>query len=155
MLPAPRFTSHRDATSWKSSWQNAAQKPRVNKTVLDSSVLLAILGNERTDADLSSVLQGAFVSTVNLAEVLSRVHDDPAFENDALDELLESLLEPQPFTLSQAHLAGRLRPITKSAGLSLGDRACIALGAELDADIYTTDRAWMKLKLPYRIHLIR
>ena len=127
----------------------------MNKTVLDSSVLLAILKNERIDANLSTVVEGASVSTVNLAEVLSKVHDDPAIENDALDGLLESLLQPQPFTMSQAELAGRLRPVTRAAGLSLGDRACIALGAELDADIYTADRAWAKLKLPYRIHLIR
>ncbi len=131
------------------------QKPLVNNVVLDASVLLAVLKGEALDERMHMLLEGALLSTVNLAEVLTKVYEDPSIEDDAVDEILAILRPPEPFTEQQAKFAAQLRPVTAAVGLSLGDRACIALGAETDADIYTADRAWAKLKLPYRIHLIR
>jgi len=60
-----------------------------------------------------------------------------------------------PFTAEQAKIAGRMAARTRSVGLSLGDRACLALGLTLKAPVYTTDRAWKNLKLGVRIYVIR
>jgi ribonuclease VapC len=59
------------------------------------------------------------------------------------------------FDKSQAKTAGALLPQTRSIGLSLGDRACLALGMTLKAPIYTADRAWKKLRLGVEIRVIR
>ena len=60
-----------------------------------------------------------------------------------------------PFTDEQAKIAGSLVAQTRKLGLSLGDRACLALGIVLKAPIYTADRTWKNLKLGVRIHVIR
>jgi PIN domain nuclease of toxin-antitoxin system len=60
-----------------------------------------------------------------------------------------------PFTEDQAETAGALRGPTQHAGLSLGDRACIALAIALGADLYTSDRIWATLGLPCSITLLR
>ena len=62
---------------------------------------------------------------------------------------------PINLTAEQAKIAGSLAARTRSLGLSLGDRACLALGLTLQAPDYTTDRAWKNLKLGIRIHVIR
>lgn len=59
------------------------------------------------------------------------------------------------FTAEQAKIAGDLVAQTRSLGLSLGDRACVALGILLRAPIYTADKAWKKLNVGVRIHVIR
>jgi PIN domain nuclease of toxin-antitoxin system len=63
--------------------------------------------------------------------------------------------KPCPFTSEHARLAGDLVAKTRPLGLSLGDRACLALGLALKAPIYTADRSWNKLRLGGRIHVIR
>jgi len=127
----------------------------VNKAVLDSSIILAILRGETINTAIYQKIEGGFLSAVNLAEILTKVTEDPLIEDDAADGLIALLAPVVPFTESQAAKVAMLRLPIKSAGLSLGDRACIALGMELDADIYTADRAWAKLNLPCRIHVIR
>jgi ribonuclease VapC len=59
------------------------------------------------------------------------------------------------FTDAHARTAGSLAHQTKSLGLSLGDRACLALGIHTGAPIYTADRAWKKLKLGVEIRFLR
>jgi PIN domain nuclease of toxin-antitoxin system len=59
------------------------------------------------------------------------------------------------FSGEQARITGSLVDQTRSLGLSLGDRACLALGLHLGAPVYTADRAWKKLKLGIPIHLLR
>jgi ribonuclease VapC len=63
--------------------------------------------------------------------------------------------ETVSFTEEQARIAGALTARTRTLGLSLGDRACLALGIALRAPVYTADRAWKKLKLDVPIHIIR
>jgi ribonuclease VapC len=60
-----------------------------------------------------------------------------------------------PFNVEHARIAGNLISATRSLGLSLGDRACLALAIELKAPVYTADRSWTHLKLGIRIHVIR
>lgn len=127
----------------------------MSKVVLDASVLIALIRNERMDDAVSEIFEGSFVSAVNFAETLTHLAEHASGSFPQAPSIFSLLAPIEPFTAAQAQLAARLRPHTKAAGLSLGDRACIALAMELDADVYTADRAWAKVKLPCRVHLIR
>jgi PIN domain nuclease of toxin-antitoxin system len=84
------------------------------------------------------------IGATNLAEVVSKLRE----RGLSFDEVKEALgglhLDVRPLTPGQAMLIGDLRPATRPLGLSLGDRACLALAIELDAEIYTTDAALTK-----------
>jgi ribonuclease VapC len=60
----------------------------------------------------------------------------------------------EPLTQTVALAAGQLRKSTRSIGLSLGDRCCLALGQHLNAEIITADKPWKSLK-GFRVTLIR
>jgi ribonuclease VapC len=116
--------------------------------VLDASALLAHLRDEPgADVVAEAIASGAVISTVNLAEVFSRVADrggDPAKLAGELTQsgLLDGAITVEPFTAADAIETGRLRPLTRDAGLSLGDRACLALARRLDAPALTADTDW-------------
>lgn len=127
----------------------------MNERVLDASVLLAVLKNERLNDDVLSIIDGAVLSTVSLAEVLTRISDLGATGDPRITALFQLLSSIAPFTESQARSAALLRARTRHAGLSLGDRACLALALQLDADVYTADRAWAGINVGCPIHLVR
>jgi ribonuclease VapC len=116
--------------------------------ILDASALLAHLRDEPgADVVAEAIASGAVISTVNLAEVFSRAADrggDPAKLAAELTQsgLLDGAITVEPFTAADAIDAGRLRPLTRNAGLSLGDRACLALARRLDAPALTADTDW-------------
>jgi len=119
-------------------------------SVLDASALLAYLQDE-TGAELvaDAIALGAHMSAVNVAEVLSRVTDrsiDPRSLADELTSrgLLGGAIVIEPFTIADAIDVARLRPLTRSAGLSIGDRACLALARRLGARAITADTAWIQ-----------
>jgi ribonuclease VapC len=100
------------------------------------------------------------LSTVNLAEVLSRVAGqgvDPVELAAQLAErgLLDGAIAVEPFTDTDAIEVARLRPLTRDAGLSLGDRACLALARRLDAPALTADTAWQGAAHGVELPLIR
>jgi PIN domain nuclease of toxin-antitoxin system len=101
------------------------------------------------------VLSNAAGSTVNLAEVHTKLVSWGGDPEEAWEDTLSAVHESVPFSEQQARIAGGLVAQTRALGLSLGDRACLALGLELNAPVYTTDRSWKKLKLGVRIHVIR
>jgi PIN domain nuclease of toxin-antitoxin system len=129
--------------------------------VLDASALLAYLGDEDgVDLVADAIASGAAISTVNLAEALSTLASrgaDPADISSELTErdLLGGAITVQPFTHADAVETARLRRSTRKAGLSLGDRACLALGHRLSAPVLTADRAWTRLKLDIEVRSIR
>lgn len=88
-----------------------------------------------------------------MAEALTRMQDMGLSGRE--QRMIASVQRVLPFTLSQARIAADLRPSTSRFGLSLGDRACLALAFELNADVYTTDRAWAKVDIGLKIHLLR
>lgn len=44
---------------------------------------------------------------------------------------------------------------TKELGLSLADRACMALAVTLGLPLLTADRSWVEVDLPVEIRVIR
>ncbi|MGH3003838.1 MAG: type II toxin-antitoxin system VapC family toxin [Gaiellaceae bacterium] len=129
--------------------------------VLDASALLAYLRDEPGADEVAEVIAGgATVSTVNLAEVFSTAADrglDPAQLAEQLADrgLLDGAITVEPFTPSDAVEVGALRPPTREAGLSLGDRACLALARRLGAPVYTADTSWASVTVDVELHQIR
>ena len=129
--------------------------------VLDASAVLALVHEERGADRVARALRlGALISAINWAEVLS----DLAAEGETVDisvprvrRVIEKTgtLDLVPFDATQAEQAARLRIRTKSLGLSLADRACLALGRIHRLPVLTTDRAWRSLHLSIRIEVIR
>jgi ribonuclease VapC len=128
----------------------------VSSSVLDASALLAVLNAEPGADNLPpSLLHDAVCSTVNLAEVQSKLVDRGIQPDDAWAAALSPIREPAVFTEEHAKTAGSLVAQTRSLGLSMGDRACLALAISLNAPVYTADRSWKSLKVGVRIHVIR
>lgn len=124
--------------------------------MLDASALLAVLNREPGAGRLTpQLLSAATCSTVNLAEVQGKLVSRGIQPDEAWEAALSPIREAALFTGEQAKIAGDLITRTSSLGLSLGDRACLALGVALKAPIYTADRSWKNLKLGVRIRLVR
>lgn len=114
----------------------------MSEAVLDSSAVLALLLAEPGADRVKAVLPGALISTVNFAEVVSKLCERgmPATEARLAIEAIG--LEPIDFDLNQACAAGDLRMSTRRGGLSLGDRACLALARLRGLPAMTADAAW-------------
>jgi PIN domain nuclease of toxin-antitoxin system len=110
--------------------------------VLDASALLAMIREEPGGELVAGAIARARMSAVNFAEVVSYLShaDVPSTE-------IEEMLTPLPLVVIDADLelawmAGRLRKKTAAAGLSLGDRFCLALAARDRLPAWTADRQW-------------
>lgn len=123
--------------------------------VLDSSAILALFFQEPGAGIVAPILRGALLSTVNLAEVHTRMIDRGALPQQAWNWIQGLQCEVCFFTEEQARIAAELKPITRPFGLSLGDRACLALAIDRKATVYTTDKVWKSLPLGIRIEAIR
>lgn len=127
-----------------------------NRVVLDASVILAVIHQEPGWEKLPrALLETAAVSTVNLTEVQSKLVFYGWNPDDAWEDATGVAGQVFAFSSEQAKNAGSLIAQTRASGLSLGDRACLALAMELNAPVYTTDRSWKNLKLAIPVHLIR
>jgi PIN domain nuclease of toxin-antitoxin system len=128
----------------------------VSTCVLDASALLALLNKERGSEQVAqAITTGAAISFVNLSEVVAKL-SEAGMPKEAIYEVLALLaLEQINFEAEQAYMAGMLRLATKHAGLSLGDRACLALAKRLNLPALTTDKAWESLDLDVTIQVVR
>jgi PIN domain nuclease of toxin-antitoxin system len=128
--------------------------------VLDASAILALLNEEPGADEVEAALAagGCLVGAVNWSEVLSRLFDLEGAQRGALDAVLDSLLELLtivPFEAADAVRAAELRPETRQLGLSLGDRACLALAQRAESPVLTADRVWEAVDVAVRIRLLR
>ena len=116
--------------------------------VLDASALMALLHREPGMERVSDVIAvGAAISTVNLSEVVAKFADSGMPEIE-IRRVLEAIrLDVAAFGAEDAFAAGLLRLSTRSAGLSFGDRACLALASRVGASVLTADRAWSTVDL--------
>ena len=128
----------------------------MNKVVLDASAIIAVINAESGTEKLSAqLLARAVGSTVNLAEVQTKLLSRGWSSEQAWEDATSPVRDVLPFDEEQAKIAGDLSIQTRPLGLSLGDRACLALGISLKAPVYTAERAWKKLKLGVKVHVIR
>jgi PIN domain nuclease of toxin-antitoxin system len=123
--------------------------------VIDASALLAYLHAEPGSSRVGECLDGALLSSVNLCEVLQKAEQFGA-DTAGLDEDLTELgVQIVPFSPRHAILAAGLWRATRARGLSLADRACLALAVDSEAPVLTADRAWGRLTLPVAVEVIR
>ena len=125
--------------------------------VLDASAVLAYLRDE-PGADIVEqvIIRGAALSTVNLAEVCAKLNEHGVADADAdVTATIDDLdLVIEPFFREDAERTGTWRGPTRDRGLSLGDRACLALAYRLSAPALTTDHGWRDLQLPVAIDVV-
>ena len=135
----------------------------MSESVLDASALLAYF-NDEPGAEIveQAMANGCLVSAVNWAEVLTKVHERTGIEprdfeaSSARQGFLGQLLQVVAFEPWLAAAVAELRPATRHLGLSLADRACLALARTLELPVYTADRNWGEVSLPsLTVRLIR
>ncbi len=118
----------------------------MSSAVLDASAVLALLQSEPGAAVVqAAVTTGAAISAVNLAEVVGKLADAGVPSAGIRAALAGLGLEIVPLDAALAERVGLLRPATRTAGLSLGDRACLALAEHRGLPALTTERAWVGL----------
>lgn len=128
---------------------------RAGPIVLDASALIASIYEEQGAQIVDRYLPHAMISTVNLTEVASYMVRG-GMPIESTQELLKDLsLTIAPYDEDQALLAAKLLPVTAPKGLSLGDRACLALAIMRNLPVLTADKAWKSLDLDVKIEMIR
>jgi len=124
--------------------------------VLDASALIALMYLEPgSEAVEQAIDDGAAISAVNIAEVAAKLNEAGMADDDVREALDALDIQVHPFDRALAYRSGLLRAQTKLLGLSLGDRACLALAAELGQPALTTDRAWAGVAVGIDIRVIR
>jgi PIN domain nuclease of toxin-antitoxin system len=122
--------------------------------VLDASALLALLNREPGADVVEAHLGEACIGAVNLSECLARLSESGVPEKTAWEIVSSLELEVVPFNAGHAREAARLKPLTRRHGLSLGDRACLALGRLSKRAVLTADRTWKTLDLDVQVRVI-
>src|ERR1051326_9025221 len=122
-----------------SCWKTGGARPRpratMPKIVLDASALLAFVNGEPGADKVAAVLGEAMISAVNFSEVAAKLTSRGVSADRALGELTEAELEVVDFDRALALSTGALVAVTRERGLSLGDRACLALARRENAEI--------------------
>ncbi len=123
--------------------------------VLDASAVLAFLQKEGGASVVTAAINDSVISTVNWSEVIKKLLTCDVDVGNMAEKMQSLGLRMLPFELIDSELAGAIYMITKESGLSLADRACLAVATKLDAPVYTTDREWLNVDLDLDIKLIR
>jgi ribonuclease VapC len=127
----------------------------VSDVVLDASALLAVLRAEPGAERVEARLEGACIGAVDLSEVVAKLIEDGVPEAEIQRAIGRLELDVHAFDVQHAYVAGILRKVTRTFGLSFGDRACLALAQSLGALALTADRSWSRLDLGIAIEVIR
>ena len=133
------------------------ENPEMPRVVLDASAILAVLFREPGAELVERYYPHAIVSSVNLSEVAAKLCDRGLAAGDVAGLLSGLDLDVRVFDETQALLAGSLREATRSQGLSIGDRACLALGITEGVAVVTTDRIWSVIshRIGVRVIVVR
>lgn len=126
--------------------------------VLDASALLAFMFREKGHQRVREVIEESCMCCVNMSEVIGRFARDGHDVKKVRERLCATSIEWFPFDAVMAELAASLVPVTRHLGLSLGDRACLALALYKNIPALTADRAWDELtrtSLGISIEIIR
>jgi ribonuclease VapC len=138
------------------SLPTVGERLNASSAVLDSSALLATILREPGDDFVRRAIdRGAVISSVNLAEVISRLVE-LSLDRSYIEVTLQEFRVPVvALGESAGRVAGYLRSTTRYLGLSLGDRACLALAAEMGVPAITADRIWKELDVGVEVVLCR
>ena len=124
--------------------------------VLDASAVLALLNDESGADVVAELLDGSVLSTVNLAEVATKVVDVGGDPRRIGAQLIAAGVTLTDITADDAMMAAALRAVDGARGLSLGDRCCLAVGLRSrTSEVVTADRAWSDIDIPTTIVQIR
>jgi ribonuclease VapC len=123
--------------------------------IFDASALLAVLYDEAGTEEARELLPQAKMSAVNRAEVVTVLVRDGMPAEEADSHVRALLSDIVPLDTEQSTLIGSLWPATAPFGLSLGDRACLALALHLGGPVLTTDSDWKKLDLSVEVRFLR
>jgi ribonuclease VapC len=126
-----------------------------DRYILDASALLCLLQDEKGAERVAEALPKAHIGAVNYSEVCGKLVE-AGLNQDTVDSLIAGLqLQVISFDREQARLAGSLRRTTREFGLSLGDRACLALARVRGAVALTCDKSWTRIDAGCRVELAR
>jgi PIN domain nuclease of toxin-antitoxin system len=125
--------------------------------VFDASTVICLVkeesGGERA---LEMLEEGVYVSAINLAELFSWAGLHSELETQDVLDLIEELeIKVVDFGWSLAAASGELVPQTRKYGLSLGDRACLALGKQLGLSVVTCDKVWSQVSVECEVVVLR
>lgn len=125
------------------------------EAVVDSSAFLAHAFGEAGASVAEAVFPVSAISTVNLTEIVATMIER-SWQMDRIRAALEtSATEVVTHDTELALDAAILRRATRHRGLSLGDRACLALARRLGVPAYTADRSWGDLDVGVDIRVVR
>ncbi len=131
----------------------------MSKAVLDTSAILAVINQERGAERVADLLADPkaelLIGTVNLSEAHAVMVNRGVPEREAWGFLAGFEAVIVPFDVGLARASGKMIAQTRKLGLSLGDRACLAIGMRERCPVLTADRAWGRLKMGVEIELIR
>jgi PIN domain nuclease of toxin-antitoxin system len=127
----------------------------MNRVVFDASALLISINQEPGHQAVAAIADAIVMSSVNLAEVVTKLalQGSPASVIEAIVDAYH--VDVVAFDRLGAMLTGSLVQKTRQLGLSLADRACLALGMILKLPVVTADRAWGRLDLDLDIRVVR
>lgn len=117
----------------------------MSKVVLDASAMLALIHREPGQESVADAVVESAISAVNLSEVVGKLAERGVPLERAKAIALSFGVEVVPLDVDIAAKAGQLRPSTRSAGLSLGDRCCLATAMALGVPALTAEAAWEPL----------
>ncbi|MCE2731557.1 MAG: type II toxin-antitoxin system VapC family toxin [Rickettsiaceae bacterium] len=124
--------------------------------ILDASALITLLSEEKGHEVVASILPKSIMSSVNVAEVAKFLIEKRGLSKEEVSNIIHSLIEKiMPFDTKLALTSSDIISQTKSLGLSLGDRACLALAISTGYTVYSSDRIWSQLELDCKIVVIR
>lgn len=123
--------------------------------VLDTSALLCILFDEPGSEHVAARLTGALVSAASYSEVIATLVDRGAPAEEIVAIMADLDVEIVPVDRHQAELAGMMHASTRDAGLSISDRACLALALSRCATAVTANRVWTELNLAAKVEFAR
>ncbi|MDA3643529.1 type II toxin-antitoxin system VapC family toxin [Saccharopolyspora indica] len=123
--------------------------------MLDTSAIMAWLHDETGADEVHAIIGTATMSTVNWSEFAQKLTHHGSDAERTCNRLRTFGVAVEPFTAEDALLAGELWARTRFAGLSLGDRACLALAIRLNAPVLTADKAWRDIDVGVSVELLR
>ena len=134
---------------------NASKAVDAFARVLDASALLAFLRGEAGADAVEPLIDGSAISAVNWAETMQVLQWRQVGVGDWLGDLEALGIPVIPFSADHANTAAGLWGATHHRGLSLGDRACLAVALSAGVGAITADSTWRDLEVGVEITVIR